>query len=117
MHIYQVYPKYWWENNVEDLELIMSIYNFLEYSSNYSDTTRSLLFHSKDEATNFNNDIADTTDFKTLKYKTKIMEETQAKKVNRILKGTTIAVPLKYLINFWRQLEMLFINCKVEFKT
>ena len=95
----------------------MSIYNFLEYKSNYSDTTRSLLFHSKDEATNFNNDIADTTDFKTLKYKTKIMEETQAKKVNRILKGTTIAVPLKYLINFWRQLEMLFINCKVEFKT
>ena len=95
----------------------MSIYNFLEYKSNYSDTTRSLLFHSKDEATNFNNDIADTTDFKALKYKTKIMGETQAKKVNRILKGTTIAVPLKYLINFWRQLEMLFINCKVEFKT
>ena len=62
MHIYQVYPKYWWENNVEDLELIMSIYNFLEYSSNYSDTAGSLLFHSKDEATNF--DIADTTDLK-----------------------------------------------------
>ena len=78
MHIYQVYPKYWRENNVEDLELIMSIYNFLEYSSNYSDTTRSLLFYSKDEATNFNNDIADTTDFKALKYKTKIMGETEA---------------------------------------
>ena len=42
----------------------MSIYNFLEYSSNYSDTAGSLLFHSKDEATNFNNDIADTTDLK-----------------------------------------------------
>ena len=25
-----------------------------------------------------------------------------------------IAVPLKYLSNFWRSLEMLLINCKVE---
>ena len=25
-------------------------------------------------------------------------------------------MPLKYLINFWRTLEMLLINCKVELK-
>ena len=25
-----------------------------------------------------------------------------------------IAVPLKYLSNFWRSLEMSLINCKVE---
>ena len=29
-------------------------------------------------------------------------------------KGVKIAVPLKYLSNFWRSLEMLLINCKVE---
>ena len=30
-------------------------------------------------------------------------------------KGVKIAVPLKYLSNFWRLLEMSLINCKVEF--
>ena len=29
-------------------------------------------------------------------------------------KGVKIAVPLKYLSNFWRSLEMPLINCKVE---
>ena len=31
-----------------------------------------------------------------------------------IEKGAKIAVPLKHLSNFWRSLEMLLINCKVE---
>ena len=35
---------------------------------------------------------------------------------NGIIKTTTIAVPLKYLSNFWRSLEMSLINCKVELK-
>ena len=33
----------------------MPKYNLIEYSLNYSETTGSLWFHSKDEATNFNN--------------------------------------------------------------
>ena len=33
----------------------------------------------------------------------------------RIL-NTTIAVPLKYLSDFWRLLEMPLINCKIELK-
>ena len=28
--------------------------------------------------------------------------------------GVKIAVPLKYLSNFWRSLEIPLINCKVE---
>ena len=35
---------------------------------------------------------------------------------NKILKNTTIAVPLKYLNNIQRSLEMPLINCKVELK-
>ena len=35
---------------------------------------------------------------------------------NGILKNVTIAVPLKYLSNFWRSLETPLINCKVELK-
>ena len=35
---------------------------------------------------------------------------------NRNLKNATIAVPLKYLSNFWRSVETPLINCKVELK-
>ena len=46
----------------------MSMYNLIEYSLNYSKTTGSLWFYSKDEATNFNNNIENTDDFKSFKY-------------------------------------------------
>ena len=35
---------------------------------------------------------------------------------NAILENATITMPLKYLCNFWRSLEMPLINCKVELK-
>ena len=35
-------------------------------------------------------------------------------KIGTIPNGVKIAVPLKYLRNFWRSLEMSLINCKVE---
>ena len=35
--------------DVEDLDLVMPMYNLIEYSSNYSETIVSLWFHSKDE--------------------------------------------------------------------
>ena len=91
-------------NDVEDLDLVMTMYNLIEYSSNYSDTTGSLWFYSKDEATNFNADIGDNVAFKSFVYKTKLAGETEAKPApnnnNGILKNATIAVPLKYLSNF-----------------
>ena len=46
----------------------MSMYNLIEYSLNYYKTTASLSFYSKDEATNFNNNIENTDDFKSFKY-------------------------------------------------
>ena len=86
----------------------MPIYNLIEYSSNYSKTTGSLWFFSKDETTNFNADIA------------KLLRNTAGQPApnaaNRILRNATIAVPLKYLSNYWRSLEMLLTNCKVEKK-
>ena len=39
-------------DDAEDLDLVMSKYNLIEYSSNYSQTTGSLGFYSKNEATN-----------------------------------------------------------------
>ena len=54
--------------------------------------------------------------FKSFKYKAKLLGNTIANGLNRILKDTTIAVPLKYLSNFWRSLEMTLIKFKVELK-
>ena len=36
------------------LDLVMPMHNLIEYSSNYSETTGSLWFYSKDEANSFN---------------------------------------------------------------
>ena len=44
----------------------MLIYNLLEYSSNYCEV---FWFCSKDKATNFNVDNANTNNFKSFKYK------------------------------------------------
>ena len=103
-------------DDAEDLDLAMSMYYLLEYTSNYSDITGSLSFYSKDKATNFNADIEDTNNFKCFKYKTKLFGDAVTDGNNGILINTTIAVPLQYLNNFLRSLEMLLINCKADGK-
>ena len=45
-------------DDAEDLDLSMLMYNFLEYSLNYSDMVGSLWFYSKNETTVFDSDIA-----------------------------------------------------------
>ena len=99
----------------EDLDLVMPMCNLLEYSSNHSETTGSLWFYSND----FNADIVNYNNFKSFKYKAKLLGNTVAQADNAdngILKNKAVAVPLKYLSNFWRLLEMPLINCKVELK-
>ena len=90
------------------------MYNLIEYSSNYSKTTESLLFYSKDEATDVNVNIANTNNFTFFMYKAKLLENTESDGANGILKNATTAVPLKYVSNFLRSLEMLSINCKAN---
>ena len=94
------------------------MYNLLEFSSNYSETTDSLSFYSKNFYSNFNNDAAHTNDFKSLKYKAKLLGETEADEANGILKNTILNdfCAIKYLSNFSTLLEMLLINCKVDLK-
>ena len=81
------------------------MYNLLEYSSNFSDTASSLWFYAKDEVTKFNVDIEETNNFKSFKYKAKLLENTVADGTNGILKNAAIAVSLKYQLNFWRSLD------------
>ena len=84
--------------------------NLIEYSSNYFETTGTLWFYSKDEEADFNAVIANTDNFKSFKYKIKILGNTAADEVNGILTNATIAVPLNYLSNFQRSLELLLIS-------
>ena len=92
----------------------MPMYNLIEYSSNYSKTTGSSLFYSKDKATDVNVNIANTNNFTLFMYKGKLLENTESDGANGILKNATTAVPLKYVSIFLRSLEMLLINCKAN---
>ena len=67
---------------------MIPIDNLIEYSSNYCETKRSVWFYSKDEATNFNIDVANIDDFKYFKYKAKLIGNTVAARANAIIKKT-----------------------------
>ena len=75
------------------------MYNLLEYSSNYSDSI-SLWLYSKDEAANFNADIAKNNAFQSFKYKAQSLGNTEPDVGNRILINTAIAASLKFLSIF-----------------
>ena len=51
----------------------------------------------------------------SFKYKAALLEKTAnaVNNTNGSVKDAKIVVPLKYLSNFWRSLEMPLINCKV----
>ena len=88
----------------------MPMYNLIEYSDNYSDTSGSLWDFKRDEIVN-NADVTNDDNAPIFKLKASIIGNTEK---NGTKKGVKVAVPLKYLSNFWRSLEMPLINCKVE---
>ena len=92
-------------DNAEYLALVMPLCNLIIYNLNYSETTEILCFYSKDKAKNFNNNIANTNNFKSFKCKAKLLGNTvdqpDPNAANGILKYATIVVPLKYLSNFF----------------
>ena len=65
-------------DDAADLDLVMPMYNLIQYSSNQSETTRGLWFYFKDEATNFNADIVIDDNVKSFKYKAKLLGKTIA---------------------------------------
>ena len=50
----------------------------------------------------------------SFKYKSNLIGDTDADAAKKKKENVKIAVPLKYLSNFWRSLEMSLINYKVE---
>ena len=81
------------------------MYNLIEFSNNYAKTSGSLWKYYRDEP---NDNLENSESFKS---KIKIIGKTPATS-NR--KDVEIMVPLKYLSNFWRTLEMPLINCEVN---
>ena len=109
------------ETFVDDANFInisMSMYNLIEYSDNYSDTSGSLWQFKRDEQPmNNNGAFIDITagNSSSFKYKSNLIGNTVADEANKKKENVKIVVPLKYLSNFWRSLKMPLINCKVEF--
>ena len=101
-------------DNAKDIDIVMPMYNLIEYSDNYAKTTGSLWQYCKDIPPRNNNDEIvifrgnNSTD--SFKFKSKITGQTG----DDGTKDVEIMVRLNYLSNFWRTLEMPLINCEVN---
>ena len=111
--------------DADDLDIVIPMYNLLEYSKNYRKTIGSLYNYYRDDLTNDGNDNnfdnRNVVNSEAFKYKNKITGNTynvdadaQGYDVNK--NGTQkieLAIPLKYLGNFWRALNIPLISCEV----
>ena len=97
-----------------NLDIAMRMYNLIEYSDNYQDSSATLYQYKGDEPPE-DDAVADLTNNNSdsVKYKVKLLG-------NPVLDGAIaklsikVVVPLKYLSNFFRSLEMPLINCKIK---
>ena len=98
------------EINDENLDITMPMYNLIEHSDNYQDSSATLYQYKRDELPEANA-IADNSS--SFKCKVSLLG-------NPVLDGkitkrsVKVVVPLKYLSNFFISLEMSLINCKIK---
>ena len=92
----------------EDLDSVMPMYNLLEYSDNYQDSTGSLYQFKRDETPDNNAEVANNTTI--LVYISSLIKGTDDNNVNNV----KLVVPLKYVSNFFRSLELPLVNCKID---
>ena len=93
-------------DNAEDLDVAISMYNLLEYSNNYRKTTGTLWNYYRDEPSN-----PLSSNSGSFKYKTSIEGKTPEN--NDSLTNVNVVIPLKYLSNFWKSLDIPLVNCEV----
>ena len=112
--------------DADDLDIVILIYNLLEYSKSYRKTIGSLYNYYRDElsddAHDNNFDNIEVVNSNTFKYKNKIIGNTYNVNaddddydVNK--NGTQeieLTIPFKYLDNFWRTLNIPLISCEVS---
>ena len=101
-------------DTAENLDITMPMYNLIEYSDNYQDSSATLYQYKRDEPPEANaiNDLTTDTS-SSFKYKVSLLD-------NPVLDGNItrrsvkVVVPLKYLSKFFRSLETPLINCKIK---
>ena len=103
-------------DNAEELDIVMPIYNFIEYSENYSKATGRFWNFYRDKpntgvggaSNSINYSIRDS---KSFDYKPSIIGKLEG---NSTEKEVEIVVSLKHISNFWRALDMPWINCEIN---
>ena len=102
-------------DNAEDLHVAMPMYNLLEYSKNYKKRTGSLWNYYRDEP----NSVTDDNEIKhsiinskSFDYKANFIGSVTHNNLTK--NDVKIVVPLKYLSNIWRSLNIPLINREVE---
>ena len=101
-------------DTAETLDITMSMYNLIEYSDNYQDSSATPYQYKRDEPLE-DDVVADLTadNSSSLKYKISLLgNPVVANNIARI--NVKVVVPLKYLSKFFRSLEMPLINCKIK---
>ena len=103
-------------DNAEDLDVVMPMYNLLEYSKNYKKTTGSLWNYYRDQPSStagHNNITHSILNSESFDNKASFMENGMTHD-NLTKNDVKVVVPLKHLSNFWRHLYIPLINCEVE---
>ena len=98
----------------ENLHITMPMYNLIEYSDNYQDSSATLYQYKRDEPPE-DDAVADLTadNSSSFKYKVSLLRN-PVLDGNLTKRSVKAVAPLKYLSNFFRSLEMPLINCKIK---
>ena len=101
-------------DTAENLDIVMPMYNLIEYSDNYEDSSATLYQYKRDEPPEANaiNELTTNTS-SSFKYKVKLLGD-PVLDGNIAKRSVKVIIPLKYLSNFFRSLEMPLINCKIK---
>ena len=101
-------------DTAENLDIVMPMHNLIEYSDNYQDSSATLYQYKRDEPPEANaiNDLTTDTS-SSFKYKVELLGNPVVVG-NVARRNVKVVVPLKYLSNFFRSLELPRINCKIK---
>ena len=101
-------------DTTKNLDIVMPMYNLIEYSDNYQDSSATLYQYKRDEPPEGDpipNLAVDNSS--SFKYKVELLgDPVVANNIAR--RNVKVVVPLKYLSNFFRSLEMPLINSKIK---
>ena len=101
-------------DTAENLDIAMPMYNLIEYSANYQNSSATLYQYKRDERPE-DDAVANLTDDNSSSFKYKVSLLGNPVVVNNISRiNVKVVVPLKYVSNFLRSLEMPLINCKIK---